>query len=92
MSAPDKATGRRFTVIQLPIITGSSASDPRRSTATLDFQRNGVRIQRIDGREPSYLYDIDNKKASSSALWLSSKKMKQPVFYSKVPGFTLLIF
>ena len=70
-----------------PIITADGSQIPLATLATLDFQRNYVRIQRIDGlRTISIFGDIDNKKASSSAILAQFQKDEAPKLIQKYPG------
>ncbi|NOI01169.1 efflux RND transporter permease subunit [Vibrio kanaloae] len=70
-----------------PIITADSSQIPLAALATLDFQRNYVRIQRIDGlRTISIFGDIDNKKASSSAILAQFQKEEAAKLIQEYPG------
>lgn len=70
-----------------PIITADGSQIPLATLATLDFQRNYVRIQRIDGlRTISIFGDIDNKKASSSAILAQFQKEEAAKLSQKYPG------
>ena len=70
-----------------PIITADGSQIPLATLATLDFQRNYVRIQRIDGlRTISIFGDIDNKKASSSAILAQFQKDEAAKLIQKYPG------
>ncbi|WP_394248765.1 efflux RND transporter permease subunit [Vibrio profundi] len=70
-----------------PIITPEGSQIPLATLATLDFQRNYVRIQRIDGlRTISVFGDIDNTKASSSAILAQFQKDKAPELLQQYPG------
>ena len=84
----DKAqAGDLQQLANFPIITNDGSQIPLATLATLDFQRNYVRIQRIDGlRTISVFGDIDNKKASSSAILLQFQKEEVGKLISKYPG------
>ncbi|WP_146449607.1 efflux RND transporter permease subunit [Vibrio kanaloae] len=70
-----------------PIITADGSQIPLAALATLDFQRNYVRIQRIDGlRTISIFGDIDNKKASSSAILAQFQKEEAAKLIQEYPG------
>jgi multidrug efflux pump subunit AcrB len=70
-----------------PIITADGSQIPLATLATLDFQRNYVRIQRIDGlRTISIFGDVDNKKASSSAILAQFQKDEAAKLIQKYPG------
>ncbi|TKE96396.1 efflux RND transporter permease subunit [Vibrio kanaloae] len=70
-----------------PIITADGSQIPLAALATLDFQRNYVRIQRIDGlRTISIFGDIDNKKAGSSAILAQFQKEEAAKLIQKYPG------
>ncbi|MDF4897535.1 efflux RND transporter permease subunit, partial [Vibrio parahaemolyticus] len=60
---------------------------PLATIATLDFQRNYVRIQRIDGlRTVSVFGDIDNTKANSTAIIRQFQQDEAPKLMQKYPG------
>lgn len=70
-----------------PIITPNGSQIPLATLATLDFQRNYVRIQRIDGlRTISVFGDIDNKKASSTEIVRQFQVEEMPKLLQKYPG------
>ncbi|MEZ8826327.1 efflux RND transporter permease subunit [Vibrio amylolyticus] len=70
-----------------PVILSDGSQVPLATIATLDFQRNYVRIQRIDGlRTVSVFGDIDNHKASSSAIVLQFQRELAPDLLIKYPG------
>ncbi|MEZ9229680.1 efflux RND transporter permease subunit [Vibrio amylolyticus] len=70
-----------------PVILSDGSQVPLATIATLDFQRNYVRIQRIDGlRTVSVFGDIDNHKASSSAIVLQFQRELAPELLIKYPG------
>ncbi|MBW3697193.1 efflux RND transporter permease subunit [Vibrio sp. T187] len=70
-----------------PIITPEGYQIPLATLATLDFQRNYVRIQRIDGlRTISVFGDTDNTKVSSSAILAKFQQEKAPELLKKYPG------
>ncbi|MEF1227445.1 efflux RND transporter permease subunit, partial [Vibrio fortis] len=70
-----------------PIITSDGSQIPLATLATLDFQRNYVRIQRIDGlRTISIFGDVNNKKASSSAILAQFQRDEAPKLLKKYPG------
>ncbi|MEL7292175.1 MAG: efflux RND transporter permease subunit [Pseudomonadota bacterium] len=55
--------------------------------ATLDFQRNYVRIQRIDGlRTISVFGDTDNTRANSTAIIAQFQSQEAPKLMAKYPG------
>ncbi len=70
-----------------PIILSDGSQIPLATIATLDFQRNYVRIQRIDGlRTVSVFGDIDNTKANSTAIIRQFQQDKAPKLKQKYPG------
>ncbi|MGF1722101.1 efflux RND transporter permease subunit [Vibrio kyushuensis] len=70
-----------------PIILPDGSQVPLATIATLDFQRNYVRIQRIDGlRTVSVFGDIDGHKVSSSAIVAQFRKELAPTLLDKYPG------
>ncbi|KFI11175.1 efflux RND transporter permease subunit [Vibrio coralliilyticus] len=70
-----------------PIILSDGSQIPLATIATLDFQRNYVRIQRIDGlRTISVFGDIDNTKANSTAIIAQFQKDEAPKLMQKYPG------
>ncbi|MEZ9565377.1 efflux RND transporter permease subunit [Vibrio artabrorum] len=82
-----KQAGDLQQLANFPIITPDGSQIPLATLATLDFQRNYVRIQRIDGmRTISIFGDIDNKKASSSAILAQFQKEEAAKLTKKYPG------
>ncbi|MEH0688885.1 efflux RND transporter permease subunit [Vibrio cholerae] len=70
-----------------PIILADGSQIPLASIATLDFQRNYVRIQRIDGlRTVSVFGDTDNTKANSTAIIRQFQQQEAPRLVAKYPG------
>ncbi|GAM62548.1 cation/multidrug efflux pump [Vibrio ishigakensis] len=70
-----------------PIITNDGAQIPLASIATFDFQRNYVRIERVNGlRTVSVFADVDNSKASSGEILNTFMKRELPELKSKYPG------
>ncbi|MGV2988724.1 efflux RND transporter permease subunit [Vibrio sp. E150_011] len=70
-----------------PIMLADGSQLPLGAVATMDFQRNYVRIQRIDGlRTVSVFGDIDNSKASSSEIIRQFQVDEAPVLEEKYPG------
>ncbi|CAH8182263.1 efflux RND transporter permease subunit [Vibrio aestuarianus] len=70
-----------------PIIMSDGSQLPLASIATLQFQRNYVRIQRVDGlRTISVFGDIENSKASSSAIIAQFQRDEAPRLIAKYPG------
>ncbi|PFG57765.1 multidrug efflux pump subunit AcrB [Vibrio sp. ES.051] len=70
-----------------PIILANGSQIPLATIATLDFQRNYVRIQRIDGmRTISVFGDIDNTKANSTAIVRQFQQNEAPKLLKKYPG------
>lgn len=70
-----------------PIILSDGSQIPLATLATLDFQRNYVRIQRVDGlRTVSVFGDTDNSKVSSSAVISQFQREEAPKLTSKYPG------
>ncbi len=70
-----------------PIILSDGSQIPLATLATLDFQRNYVRIQRVDGlRTVSVFGDTDNSKVSSSAVISQFQREEAPKLASKYPG------
>ncbi|MFA0079272.1 efflux RND transporter permease subunit [Vibrio artabrorum] len=82
-----KQAGDLQQLANFPIITPDGSQIPLATLATLDFQRNYVRIQRINGmRTISIFGDIDNKKASSSAILAQFQKEEAAKLTKKYPG------
>lgn len=70
-----------------PIILPDGSQIPLASIATLEFQRNYVRIQRINGlRTVSVFADTDNSKISSSAAIAQFQKEEASALLAKYPG------
>lgn len=70
-----------------PIIMPDGSQLPLVSIATLQFQRNYVRIQRVDGlRTISVFGDVENSKASSSAIIAQFQRDEAPRLIAKYPG------
>ncbi|UUM32921.1 efflux RND transporter permease subunit [Vibrio japonicus] len=70
-----------------PIMMPDGSQIPLATLATLDFQRNYVRIQRIDGlRTISVFGDIDNTRANSTAIILKFQQEEAPKLMAKYPG------
>ncbi|MGC9402534.1 efflux RND transporter permease subunit [Vibrio genomosp. F10 str. 9ZC157] len=70
-----------------PIFLADGNQVPLATIATLDFQRNYVRIQRIDGlRTVSIFGDIDNNKTSSSAIVAQFRQEMAPKLLEKYQG------
>lgn len=70
-----------------PIIMSDGSQLPLASIATLQFQRNYVRIQRVDGlRTISVFGDVENSKASSSAIIAQFQRDEAPRLIAKYPG------
>ncbi|RJX70932.1 efflux RND transporter permease subunit [Vibrio sinensis] len=69
-----------------PIILPDGSQIPLASIATLEFQRNYVRIQRINGlRTVSVFADTDNSKISSSAAIAQFQKEEASALLAKYP-------
>jgi len=70
-----------------PIIMTDGSQIPLGTIATLDFQRNYVRIQRIDGLRTVSIYgDVDNTKVSSSSVVAQFKNEQASKLIMKYPG------
>ncbi|MGG5574961.1 efflux RND transporter permease subunit [Vibrio diazotrophicus] len=70
-----------------PIIMSDGSQIPLATIATLDFQRNYVRIQRIDGlRTISVFGDVDSTKASSTAIIAQFQREEASKLMAKYPG------
>jgi multidrug efflux pump subunit AcrB len=70
-----------------PIIMPDGAQIPLGTLASFDFQRNYVRIQRIDGlRTVSVFSELDTSKASSGEIIQIFKDQEQPKLQQKYPG------
>ncbi len=70
-----------------PIIMSDGSQIPLATIATLDFQRNYVRIQRIDGlRTISVFGDVDSTKASSTAIIAQFQREEASKLMVKYPG------
>ncbi|EPM5660222.1 efflux RND transporter permease subunit [Vibrio alginolyticus] len=84
----DKAqAGDLQQLANFPIILSDGSQIPLATIATLDFQRNYVRIQRIDGlRTVSVFGDIDNTKANSTAIIRQFQQDEAPKLMQKYPG------
>lgn len=70
-----------------PIIMSDGSQIPLATIARLQFQRNYVRIQRINGlRTVSVFGDVDNHKVSSSAIIHQFQRDEAPRLVAKYPG------
>ena len=70
-----------------PIIMADGSQLPLGTVATLDFQRNYVRIQRIDGLRTISVYgDVDNSKVSSASIIAQFQTEQAPKLKIKYPG------
>ncbi|SEF71997.1 efflux RND transporter permease subunit [Vibrio hangzhouensis] len=70
-----------------PIFLADGSQVPLAAVATLDFQRNYVRIQRVDGlRTVSVFGDVDNAKASSSEIINKFQTEEAPKLKRAYPG------
>ena len=70
-----------------PIILGDGSQIPLATLASLDFQRNYVRIQRIEGMRTVSIYaDVENSIASSSEIINKFRREKAPELAKKYPG------
>ncbi|MGF1778837.1 efflux RND transporter permease subunit [Vibrio nomapromontoriensis] len=70
-----------------PIILPDGAQLPLGAIATMDFQRNYVRIQRIDGlRTISVFGDTDSSKVSSSEIIRQFQNEEVPILKQAYPG------
>ncbi len=82
-----KQAGDLGQLANFPIILSDGSQIPLATLATLDFQRNYVRIQRVDGlRTVSVFGDTDNSKVSSSAVISQFQREEAPKLTSKYPG------
>ncbi|NOI68284.1 efflux RND transporter permease subunit [Vibrio sp. 99-8-1] len=84
----DKAqAGDLQQLANFPIIMADGSQLPLATIATLDFQRNYVRIQRIDGLRTISVYaDTDNSKVSSAAIVSQFQSQKAAELKRKYPG------
>jgi multidrug efflux pump subunit AcrB len=70
-----------------PIIAPDGSQIPLGTLATFDFQRNYVRIQRIEGVRTISIYgDVDNSVVSSSAVIDKFRSEKAPQLMQQYPG------
>ncbi len=70
-----------------PIIMSDGSQIPLGTIATLDFQRNYVRIQRIDGLRTISVYaDTDNTKVSSASIISQFQQEEVVNLKKKYPG------
>ncbi|MEZ9916034.1 efflux RND transporter permease subunit [Vibrio breoganii] len=70
-----------------PIIMPDGAQIPLATLASFDFQRNYVRIQRINGmRTVAVFSDLDTSKASSGEIISKFKTQELPKLQQKYPG------
>ncbi|MCG7498669.1 efflux RND transporter permease subunit [Vibrio sp. Of7-15] len=75
------------TLANFPIMMPDGSQIPLASVASLDFQRNYVRIQRINGlRTLSVFGDVEASKVSSSEITRALKTTLVPELKSKYPG------
>ncbi|GLQ71289.1 efflux RND transporter permease subunit [Vibrio penaeicida] len=82
-----KQAGDLQQLANFPIIKSDGSQIPLGAIATLDFQRNYVRIQRVDGLRTISVYgDVDNSKASSSEIITQFQKEEAPKLMAKYPG------
>ena len=82
-----KQAGDLQQLANFPIIMPNGSQIPLATIATLDFQRNYVRIQRIDGlRTVSIFGDTDNTKANSTAIIRQFQQEEAPKLLAKYPG------
>ncbi|MBD1555518.1 efflux RND transporter permease subunit [Vibrio sp. S9_S30] len=82
-----KQAGDLQQLANFPIIKSDGSQIPLGAIATLDFQRNYVRIQRVDGLRTVRVYsDVDNSKASSSEIIAQFQKEEAPKLMTKYPG------
>ncbi len=84
----DKAqAGDMQQLANFPIIMADGSQIPLGTIATLDFQRNYVRIQRIGGLRTISVYgDVDNAKVSSAAVITQFQREMAPKLKLKYPG------
>ncbi len=70
-----------------PIFLADGSQVPLASVATLDFQRNYVRIQRVDGlRTVSVFGDVDASKASSTDIISQFRAEEVSKLQQEYPG------
>ncbi|MDV7105819.1 efflux RND transporter permease subunit [Vibrio sp. TH_r3] len=70
-----------------PIMMNDGSQIPLATLATLDFQRNYVRIQRIDGLRTISVYgDVDNSIVSSASIINQFQTEEAPRLSQKYPG------
>jgi len=70
-----------------PIVLSNGNQIPLGTLATLDFQRNFVRVQRIDGLRTISVYgDTDNAKVSSTAIISQFQQEEAAKLKQKYPG------
>jgi multidrug efflux pump subunit AcrB len=84
----DKAqAGDLQQLANFPIMMNDGSQIPLGTVATLDFQRNYVRIQRIDGLRTISIYgDVDNSKVSSTSVISQFQQEEAPKLKEKYPG------
>lgn len=70
-----------------PIIMPDGSQIPLATVATLDFQRNFVRIQRIDGMRTVSIYgDVDNSVVSSTSIINQFRNVEAEKLKAQYPG------
>ena len=70
-----------------PIIMGDGSQIPLATVASLDFQRNYVRIQRIEGMRTISIYgDVENSITSSTEIINKFRNEKAPELTKRYPG------
>ncbi|WP_428773067.1 efflux RND transporter permease subunit [Vibrio sp.] len=82
-----KQAGELQQLVNFPIINSRGAQIPLGSIATLEFQRNYVRIQRINGlRTISVFADTDKSQVSSAAIIAQFSRDQVEQLKQKYPG------
>lgn len=82
-----KQAGDLNTLMNFPIMMPDGSQIPLASIASLDFQRNYVRIQRINGlRTLSVFGDVEASKVSSSEITRALQTTLVPELKRKYPG------
>ncbi|MCW8330328.1 efflux RND transporter permease subunit [Photobacterium sp. SDRW27] len=75
------------TMASFPVILGDGSQIPLASIAMLEYQRNFVRIQRINGvRTLSVFADLDSSKISSTEITRQFRSQLMPQLQQSYPG------
>ena len=82
-----KEAGNLQALARFPVMLPDGTQIPLASVATLDFSRNFVRLQRIDGQRTLSVYgDLDQSKASTREVLGLLKQQLVPELKGKYPG------